>query len=72
MNTMNRNSNITGQSVSEPVSEVVAITAAELEQAHEANYEQAMLRIAHPDPEDQLLHRHNECDGSCTRFRCFR
>jgi hypothetical protein len=49
-----------------------SLTAADLEQADEAIYEHKMLCIAHPEPEDQLLHRHNECDGSCTRFSCFR
>ena len=34
--------------------------------------EKALLERAHPDPEQQILHRHNMCDGKCVvTFRGF-
>jgi len=59
-----------------PVSTTVAVVAAVstsdldptlVEQAAEFELEQALIGRAHPDVEDQILHRHHMCDGSCVQ-----
>ncbi len=38
-----------------------------VEQAAEYRLEQELIERAHPDPEQQILHRHDMCDGDCVR-----